>query len=48
VIEGEPVLELHADDRDRFGPAVEALEGAIEIGREAAESQPMVLEKIRA
>jgi thymidine phosphorylase len=48
VAEGEPVLELHADDPDRFGPAVEALEGAIEIGREAAESQPMVLEKIRA
>jgi thymidine phosphorylase len=48
VAEGEPVLELHADDRDRFGPAVEALEGAIEIGREAAESQPMILEKIRA
>jgi thymidine phosphorylase len=48
VTGGEPVLELHADDPDRFGPAVEALEGAIEIGPEAAESQPMILEKIRA
>jgi thymidine phosphorylase len=48
VNEGEPVLELHADDPSRFDPAVAALESAIEIGREATEPQPMVLEKIRA
>jgi len=48
VNEGEPVLELHADDPSRFDPAVAALESAIEIGREATEPQPMVLERIRA
>jgi thymidine phosphorylase len=48
VDEGEPVLELHADDPGRFDPAVAALGSAIEIGREATEPQPMVLEKIRA
>jgi thymidine phosphorylase len=48
VAQGEPVLELHADDPGRFDPAVAALGSAIEIGREAAEPQPMVLEKIRA
>jgi thymidine phosphorylase len=48
VNEGEPVLELHADDPSRFDPAIAALESAIEIGREATEPLPMVLEKIRA
>jgi len=48
VDQGEPVLELHADDPGRFDPAVAALDKAIEIGREAIEPTPMVLEKIRA
>jgi thymidine phosphorylase len=48
VDRGEPLLELHADEPDRFDSAVEALEGAVEIGREAVEKQPMILEKIRA
>ena len=34
VAAGQPVLELHADDPARFAPALEALEGALTIGRE--------------
>ena len=48
VMEGEPVLELHADDGRRFGRALEALEGAVEIGPEAPEPSPLVIERIRA
>jgi thymidine phosphorylase len=29
---GEPLLELHTEDATRFGPALEALDGAVEIG----------------
>jgi thymidine phosphorylase len=31
VRRGEPVLELHADHQDRFGPAAEAVDGALSI-----------------
>ncbi|HZK50671.1 MAG TPA: thymidine phosphorylase [Actinomycetota bacterium] len=48
VSEGEPLLELHADEPGRFEPAVAALDGAVEIGPEATEPQPMILERIRA
>jgi thymidine phosphorylase len=48
VSEGEPLLELHADEPSRFGPAIAALVNAIQIGREAIEAQPIVLERIRA
>jgi thymidine phosphorylase len=48
VSEGEPLLELHADEPGRFQPAIAALDGAVEIGREATEPQPMVIERIRA
>ncbi|MPZ91840.1 MAG: thymidine phosphorylase [Actinobacteria bacterium] len=48
VSEGEPLLELHADEPGRFEPAIAALDGAVEIGREATEPQPMVIERIRA
>jgi thymidine phosphorylase len=48
VSEGEPLLELHADEPGRFEPAIAALDGAVEIGREAMEPQPMVIERIRA
>ncbi|MGH2775375.1 MAG: thymidine phosphorylase [Actinomycetota bacterium] len=48
VSEGEPLLELHADEPGRFEPAVAALDGAIEIGREATEPQPMIIERVRA
>ena len=29
---GQPLLELRADEPDRFGPALAALQGAIAIG----------------
>jgi len=48
VDQGEPVLELHADEPGRFDSAVAALDKAIDIGREAVEPTPMVLERIRA
>jgi len=48
VDQGEPVLELHADEPGRFDSAVAALDGAVEIGNEAIEPTPMVLERIRA
>jgi len=47
VSEGEPLLELHADESRRFEPAIAALDNAIEIGPEAIERQPIVLERIR-
>jgi thymidine phosphorylase len=46
VAEGEAVLELHADERARFEPALEALSGAFEIGPEPGEAPPMILERI--
>ena len=46
VAEGQPVLELHADDPARFDHAVEALGTAIEIGPEAAEPAPLIIERI--
>jgi thymidine phosphorylase len=47
VDEGEPVLELHADEPRRFEPALAALVGGIVIGREPAEPQPMIIERIK-
>jgi thymidine phosphorylase len=32
VEEGQPVLELRGDDPARFGPAIDALRGAVETG----------------
>ena len=46
VEEGEPVLELHADEPKRFEPALAALTGGIDIGEEPAEPQPMIIERI--
>ncbi len=43
---GQPVLELRADDRARFGRACEALAGAITIGREPPEIPDPVIERI--
>jgi thymidine phosphorylase len=48
VTEGEPLLELHTDEPSRIDSALTAIEGGIEIGREAPEPQPLVLERIRA
>jgi thymidine phosphorylase len=46
VTEGEPVLELHADDPARLGAALDALDGAVDIGPEPPERRPIVLERI--
>jgi thymidine phosphorylase len=47
VEEGEPLLELHTDNPKRFEAAQNSLAGAIEIGAEAPEPRPLVLESIR-
>ncbi len=46
VAAGEPVLELHADDEERFARAEIALEGAIPIGDEPVDPSPVVIETI--
>jgi thymidine phosphorylase len=46
VAEGQPLLELHAEEEDRFDGAVAALTGAIEIGPESPQSRPLVIERI--
>src|SRR4051794_2764880 len=46
VREGQPLFELHADEPARFDRALEALEGAYEIG-DAAPQRRLVLETIR-
>jgi thymidine phosphorylase len=43
---GEPLLELHSDDSDRFSSALQALKGAVEISAEPPEPQPLILERI--
>ena len=45
VREGQPLLELHADDASRFDSALSALDGAVEIG-EAFSPTPLVIERI--
>jgi thymidine phosphorylase len=46
VEHGEPVLELRADTEARFGPARQALAGAIEIGPEPPEAGSLILETV--
>lgn len=46
VAEGEPVLELHVDDRARLEGALAALDGAIEVGDRPPEPRPLVIERI--
>ena len=48
VTAGQPILELRADDETRFGSAIAALAGAVEIGSEPAAAQPLVIERITA
>jgi thymidine phosphorylase len=48
VEEGEPLLELHTDNPKRFEAAQNSLAGAIEIGAEAPEPRPLILDRIRA
>ncbi|HEV7192676.1 MAG TPA: thymidine phosphorylase [Jatrophihabitantaceae bacterium] len=42
---GEPLLELHADDPARFDRAVQALDGAIDIGNRY-EPVPLVIDRV--
>ena len=44
---GQSILELHADDAARFGRAIEALDGAIEIGA-SYRPTPLVIDRIVA
>ncbi len=46
VDEGDTILVLHADDPGRFSGALDALEGAIEIGDEPAPVRPLVLDRV--
>jgi len=48
VTEGQPLLELHLDDPTRLPAALQALRGAIAIGREPPERVPFVLDIIRS
>jgi thymidine phosphorylase len=42
---GQPLLELHADEPERFARAVEALDGGYDIG-DAPPARPLVIERI--
>ncbi len=42
---GQPLLELHADEPERFARAVDALDGGYDIGA-APPSRPLVIERI--
>jgi thymidine phosphorylase len=46
VEQGQPLLELRADDESRFGRAVDALAEATEIGEMPPDAGPQVLERI--
>jgi thymidine phosphorylase len=48
VHEGDPVLELHADDPARFPSAVDALSGALTVIGEPPPSFPLILEQVGA
>lgn len=48
VAAGDPVLELHADDEDRFARAEAELGDALRIGAEAAAAGSMVIETVTA
>jgi thymidine phosphorylase len=48
VRQGEYVLELHADDPARFGPALEAVEGALAIGGEPPPCASLIVDQVGA
>jgi thymidine phosphorylase len=48
IAPGQPLFTLLADDGSRFARALEALEGSWEIGSDAPEPHPLVLERITA
>ena len=41
------MLELHVDDPTRLDDALSALDGALEVGTEAPEPRPLVIDIIR-
>ncbi len=43
---GQPLLELHTDEPQRFDRALQALSGMVDITAEPAEQPPVVLERI--
>jgi thymidine phosphorylase len=43
---GQPVLELRGDEQGRFGPAFEALAGAVETGPQPPAQAPAVIGRI--
>jgi thymidine phosphorylase len=47
VQQGQPLLELHADDPARFGTALDALDGGYDIGESAPETQ-LIIDRIMA
>ncbi len=47
VEKGQPLLELHIDDEARVPGALEALEGAFDIGPEPRPREPLVIDVIR-
>jgi thymidine phosphorylase len=48
VRKGQPVVELHADDPARFGPAIDALRGSLSIGSEPPPTAPLVIDEVGA
>ncbi|WP_460797574.1 thymidine phosphorylase [Microbacterium sp. GXF0217] len=48
VVAGQPLFTLSADDEARFARAIEAVEGAWEIGTDAPGTGPLVRERITA
>jgi thymidine phosphorylase len=46
VAVGQPVLELRTDDETRFGPAMAALAGAVQVGPEPPAAAPLVIDRI--
>jgi thymidine phosphorylase len=44
---GQPLLELHAEDASRFTRAIDALEGAVEVGASYA-APPLIIDRIAA
>jgi thymidine phosphorylase len=45
---GAPLMTLHADDPQRFGRALEALEGGYAVGEPSDELLPLVIDRVTA
>ena len=48
VVAGAPLMELHTEDPGRITAAVEALDGAVEIGDAAPDRPPLVIDRVRS